>query len=178
MKNIICLLLAALTFGLFSACGTAPQPSKAFQDKMDELIKTFMLALCCFLMVSCMNRPFAILSDGTKVSLGQSIATKSTSEASKAVIRSPSGVTITLTDMRTGLDETSLPGAYFGYKTTVGVAGIAGHSKDVGEQQSTARAANARPNVTTTSTDPVTGVVNQTSTPPPAAIIPSINKGH
>lgn len=72
-----------------------------------------------FLLAACTNDPFALVSTNgdVKVSLGQSAATKSTSEAASAKITTKSGVVIELKKMSTGKDETSLPGAYFGEKT-------------------------------------------------------------
>lgn len=143
-------------------------------------MKPFLL-LVSLAFCACTVKPFATLSDGTKISLGGSIASKSTSEASSAKVTDPkTGKVIELKEMVAGKDETAVPNAYIGYKLSLGLGGQLAHSADVKEQQGTARAANARPSTPTSTTDPITGITTTGSTPPPPAIVPGIGtgKGH
>lgn len=79
-------------------------------------MKNFLYLAPLLCLAACENAPFAIAPDGTKVSLGQSWVSKTASEADSADVTCKDGTHIALKHMNTAKDETSLPGAYFGYK--------------------------------------------------------------
>lgn len=176
IKLLLGLIAVALTACHLACCGTAAPPDadfKALRDKLLSVPPLVPLLMLALFLASCTNRPFAILADGTKVSVGQSVATKTGTEASVAEVVTKDGKKIRLTYTSTALDETNAPGAYFLEKTTVGMGRIAGHSADVKQQQGTARAANARTPISSTSTG-ADGSTTTTVTQPATAVVPSI----
>jgi hypothetical protein len=167
-QRLLLLILAAL--GL-SSCAGPPPPDADFKALRKQLLSVpplVPLLLIFLLLASCTNRPFAILADGTKVSVGQSAVTKTGTEASVAEVVTKTGDKIRLTYTSTGLDETSLPGAYFGFKTTKVLADDATQAANVTQRQITKRG-------TVLSTKSADGSTSQSvSYPPQPANAPAL----
>lgn len=159
-------ILLLLITALLSACGSAPAPDADFKALRKQLMDNItnhplaplLMFFLCGLLSACSIKPTAILPDGTKISVGGSIVTKSTSEASVAEAVSPNGTKVRLTYTSTGLDETAVPNAKIGADLTKGIADDTMHLGVVTQRNITQRG------TVLTSTTP-TGTVQSVSYP-------------